>query len=426
MVEDIKFPKDWEIIKFKECADIRDGTHDTPQAVQIGYPLVTSKNLKNGRIDFSDTYSISQEDYIHINLRSKVDYGDILYAMIGTIGNPVLIEFQPSFAIKNVALFKPYNMQMGRFLKYYLECSFFTKKLEGVQNGSNQNFISLAAFRNIDIVLPTKKERDAISAVFSDIDNLITSLKKLIDKKKSIKQGAMQELLTGKRRLSGFDKIWEKKLFGEIFEFMPTNSLTREQMGTDGTVKNIHYGDILTRYGSYLDADDSAIPTITDENLISKYSNVGYVQSGDIIIADTAEDNTVGKAVEIINVKSKMLSGQHTMLCRPQEKFAERFLGYYMNSINFHNQMIPYITGIKVSSISKASLLFLEMYIPPIEEQAEIAQILTEMDIEIEHLERKVAKYHQIKQGMLHELLTGHIRLIDISEKELKVKIKKG
>lgn len=69
MVEDNQFPKDWERSKLKECADIRDGTHDTPQAVQIGYPLVTSKNLKNGRIDFSDTYNISHEDYKHINLR---------------------------------------------------------------------------------------------------------------------------------------------------------------------------------------------------------------------------------------------------------------------------------------------------------------------------------------------------------------------
>lgn len=218
----------------------------------------------------------------------------------------------------------------------------------------------------------------------------MTSLQKLIDKKKVIKQGTMQELLTGKRRLLGFDQIWEKKFFGDVFEFMPTNSLTREQMGAVGTVKNIHYGDILTRYGAYLDADDSTIPAIIDENLVGKYNNTAYVQSGDIIIADTAEDNTVGKAVELIHVKCRMLSGQHTMLCRPRGKFAERFLGYYINSVDFHDQMIPYITGIKVSSISKASLLSLEMYIPPVEEQTAIAQILTDMDNEIEQLEKNL------------------------------------
>lgn len=84
-------PVGWNIVAFSDCADIRDGTHDTPQPVLIGYPLVTSKNLKNGKIDLADTYNISAADYERINQRSVVQQGDILYSMIGTIGNPVLI-----------------------------------------------------------------------------------------------------------------------------------------------------------------------------------------------------------------------------------------------------------------------------------------------------------------------------------------------
>ena len=99
-------PVGWNIVAFSDCADIRDGTHDTPQPVLIGYPLVTSKNLKNGKIDLADTYNISAADYERINQRSVVQQGDILYSMIGTIGNPVLIEFQPKFAIKNVNVIK--------------------------------------------------------------------------------------------------------------------------------------------------------------------------------------------------------------------------------------------------------------------------------------------------------------------------------
>lgn len=169
-------PVGWNIVAFSDCADIRDGTHDTPQPVLIGYPLVTSKNLKNGKIDLADTYNISAADYERINQRSVVQQGDILYSMIGTIGNPVLIESQPKFAIKNVALFKPYDNSVGKYLKYYLESSCFLKEIKNSQNGSNQNFISLSAFRNMHIIIPNRDERMAISETLSDVDSLISAL----------------------------------------------------------------------------------------------------------------------------------------------------------------------------------------------------------------------------------------------------------
>lgn len=99
-------PHDWEVKTLGEICDVRDGTHDSPRYVKSGYPLVTSKNLTNGVIDFANIQYISKVDYDKINERSKADIGDVLYAMIGTIGNPVLITKEPNFAIKNVALFK--------------------------------------------------------------------------------------------------------------------------------------------------------------------------------------------------------------------------------------------------------------------------------------------------------------------------------
>lgn len=385
---------------------------------RLGAMSLSPSNIRDNRIYYSPATYISWEKYDE-SPEIKLEDGDVVLVKTGsTFGKTAYVEnlTWPTTLNPQMIVFKDIRMNK-RLFAYFMAFSRMQKQINASIVGGAIPTLSQEQIYHFSIEYPINRtEQNAIAKVLSDIDNLIVSIQKLINKKKSIKCSAMQELLTGKRRLAGFNGIWSKKYFGEIFEFMPTNALTREHMGTAGTVKNIHYGDILTKYGAWLDADDRTIPTITDENLIDKYSSANYVRSGDIIIADTAEDNTVGKAVEIINVNTRMLSGQHTILCRPQEKFAERFLGYYINSVDFHNQMIPYITGIKVSSISKASLVLLEMEIPSVEEQETIAQILSDMDEEIEQLEKKLAKYQQIKQGMMQELLTGHIRLLESTE----------
>ena len=263
----------------------------------------------------------------------------------------------------------------------------------------------------IEISLPPLAEQRRIAEALSDVDELIASLEKLIAKKKAIKQGAMQELLTGKRRLPGFSGEWKRKLFGDLFEICPNNAYTRDQLTIGGKIKNIHYGDILTKYGAYLDGSIANIPTLEKSLEKKKYADKAFVQGGDVIIADTAEDLTVGKAVEIVNVSGKILSGQHTFLCRPIIPFAPKYLGYYLNSAAFHDQVVPYVTGTKVSSINRSSLCSLTVIYPDIPEQSAIAEILSDTDKAILALEERLAKASQIKQGMMQQLLTGKIRL---------------
>lgn len=264
----------------------------------------------------------------------------------------------------------------------------------------------------IEIAVPPKPEQEAIAQSLTEIDDLISSLDKLIAKKNAVKQGAMQELLIGKRRLPGFSGEWETFVFGDLFDFIPNNAFTRAQMSDSGKVKNIHYGDILTKFGAYISADSKDIPYIGKEIDLSRFAEKCYLQSGDIIVADTAEDETVGKALEVINVERPVLAGQHTLLCRPKVCFAEKFLGYYLNAACYHDQLLPFIVGTKVSSVSKASIAQTKLVVPKYEEQQAIASILSDMDDEITELEHKLAKYRQIKQGMMQQLLTGKIRLV--------------
>lgn len=203
---------------------------------------------------------------------------------------------------------------------------------------------------------------------------------------------------------------WEVKSFSQIFDMYPNNTYPRDCMNDSrGVVRNIHYGDVLIKYPTIVDAEKCAIPYLNEDVKIKLQK---LVQSGDIIIADTAEDETVGKCVEIKNVgDNKIVAGLHTFFCRPTAPFAAGWLGYYINSTNYHNQLIPYITGIKVSSISRTSIQETKLLVPPIAEQRAIAEALSDVDGLIAALDKKIAKKRLLKQGAMQQLLTGKKRL---------------
>lgn len=205
---------------------------------------------------------------------------------------------------------------------------------------------------------------------------------------------------------------WEALSIRGNFDFFRNNTYSRDCLNlSKGDVQNIHYGDVLIKYGSLLDCEVENIPFINPDiqvNLVKR-----LVQTGDIIIADTAEDNTVGKATEVINVgKRNIVSGLHTIFVRPHfGLFVERFLGYFINSSTYHDQLLPYIVGTKVSSVSKASLQETYVLRPPLSEQHRIAAALSEVDALIVALKKLILKKRAIKQGAMQALLTGKYRL---------------
>ena len=159
----------WAEKRFKEILDVRDGTHDSPQYYEQGYPLVTSKNLKDGMITDKDIKFISKEDYEQINQRSKVDIGDILFAMIGTIGNPVVVTEEPKYAIKNVALMKNIGKADPFFVRYYLETKYVKDKMQTDAKGSTQKFVPLGYLRDFRIKLPNTDEQAEIVRILDDL-----------------------------------------------------------------------------------------------------------------------------------------------------------------------------------------------------------------------------------------------------------------
>lgn len=170
-------PESWKWCRLSDVIDVRDGTHDSPKYVPVGIPLVTSKNLVNGVIDYGNVKYITQEDADKINVRSMVDDDDILFAMIGSIGNPVLVKKDREFCIKNMALFKRFaNTDISmRYVYWFL---FYAQyKLKKEASGGVQSFISLSRFREYLIPLPPVAEQNRIVAKLEEILPLCERLK---------------------------------------------------------------------------------------------------------------------------------------------------------------------------------------------------------------------------------------------------------
>lgn len=208
-------------------------------------------------------------------------------------------------------------------------------------------------------------------------------------------------------------KDWGTIKFKDCFDILPNNTLSRANLNCDeGKVKNIHYGDILVKFGYILDCHEVSLPFVNFDAV--PQCGITVLKDGDIIIADTAEDNIVGKTIEIVNVgEGRIVSGLHTIPCRIKQKdmFASRWLGYFMNHNAYHNQILNFVTGIKVSSISKKAIADTVIVVPPLFEQTAIANALSDMDALIETLRQLIVKKKNILQGVMQELLTGKRRL---------------
>jgi type I restriction enzyme, S subunit len=211
-----ELPQGWEWVRLQEAYDVRDGTHDTPRYVESGIPLITSKNISGRYLDFGNVNYIAIEDHEIISQRSKVEFGDILFAMIGSIGNPTIVETDKQFSIKNVALFKYYNHDLvcRKYLWYYL-----TKVSLEMQNqalGGVQKFVSLSYLRNFIFPIPPLNEQKRIVKKVDALMTLCDDLERTVEQSKLESEMLMQAVL-----LEAFNAT-EKEV--NVIEFPTANS----------------------------------------------------------------------------------------------------------------------------------------------------------------------------------------------------------
>lgn len=205
-----------------------------------------------------------------------------------------------------------------------------------------------------------------------------------------------------KIRFKGFEGEWKEMQFEVAFEYQRNNSLSRAELSDEGIVANIHYGDVLIKYGECLDVSKDVLTYVKDKKISMALYKKGALRNGDVIFADAAEDNTVGKCTEVICEENVcIVSGLHTIACRPQVEFVERYLGYSLNSPSFHNQLLPHIQGTKISSISKNALSSTSISLPSLPEQRAIASYFTSLDAQIAASTSRLSSLKQIKAASL-------------------------
>lgn len=230
---------------------------------------------------------------------------------------------------------------------------------------------------SMGIYLPSLFEQEQIGAFFKLLDNLIT-----LHQRQSFSHSTPDISLSVQLIHPFYTSSWEQRKFDEVFDCtVPNNTLSRAELSYDeGTVLNVHYGDVLIKYGSVLDVQKDDIPRIPHR--CREDFNGALLQDGDVIIADTAEDETTGKACEIGNLQgSAIVSGLHTMVCRPRNRMALGYLGYYLNSNAYHHQLLPLMQGIKVLSLSRSNIQKTSVSYPiAVKEQQLIAYYFSQLD----------------------------------------------
>ena len=406
----------WEQRKLGDVLEvIKDGTHGTHQDAEDGPFLLSAKNIKNGVIIWDETdRKISEDEYEKIHSKFKLQNNDVLLTIVGSIGETAILKDISGITFqRSVAFIRPSEELSSEFLYSEIQTPKFQKELDCRKSTSAQPGIYLGDLSEIPFVYSKNEdEQKKIGEYFSNIDNLITLHQRKYDKLVNIKKSMLEKMFpkngsyVPEIRFRGFTDAWEQRKFDEVFDCtIPNNTLSRSELNYEsGSVRNIHYGDILIKYGSIVDVRNDEIPFATGKS--SDDFKGALLQDGDIIIADTAEDETTGKACEIGNSQGlDIVSGLHTMVCRPRNKMALGYLGYYLNSDAYHNQLLPLMQGIKVLSLSRTNVQKTMVCYPKRQsEQQLIADCFRNLDNLITLHQRKLEKLKNIKKSMLDKM----------------------
>ena len=367
------------LIKYGSVLDASD------QTIPYIVPRNESPNyvhLQDGDVVIADTAedeSVGKTTEMYNVLGSKIEAG------LHTIPCRPIIPFAP------------------KYLGYYMNTPCYHKQLIPLMQGIKVLSVSKGNISKTEISAPNSlEEQEKISSLLYLLDQRAAIQSKIIEALKKYKRGLSDSLFA---RISQSPGCKIVKL-GDAFELLQNNTFSREDLTSElSTVQNIHYGDVLIKYGAIVNIAENKPPYIKPDIELKKFSSTSYLCDGDIVFADTAEDYTVGKATEIAGANGlSVLSGLHTIPCRPLIKFHPMYLGYYFNSSLFRIQIYPLVQGTKVSSISKGELVKASVYVPTLEEQKKIALLLYSMDCRITKEERKSSDLITARKALLQQL----------------------
>lgn len=348
----------------------QNGFNGSSESFGSGIPLISVMDVLDDEFITHETVRGKARLNCEEASRYCVEYGDVLFQRSS--------ENQEDAGTSNVYLDQHVSSAFGGFvirgkkvgeynpifIKYLLGSPFIREQITHRAQGAQHINVSQDTLADVVLLMPSMREQEAAGLVFLHLDNLIT--------------------LHQRKRCNGpftHPLVWEQRKLGDCFDFLQNNTLSRADLNSEsGGARNIHYGDILIKFGDCLGLDSGKLPFADDKSILSKYAN-STLRIGDVIFADTAEDESAGKCVELVKLPNEpIISGLHTIPARPKFPFGSGYLGHYLNAPAYHDQLLPLLQGIKVVSISKTALQDTQICFPTALEQSAIGASLNALD----------------------------------------------
>ena len=388
---------DWPYTELKEVKDVRDGTHSSPKYVDNGYPLVTSKNLTDSGLNLDDVSLISELDYNEINKRSKVEVGDILLGLIGTIGKPVLVETE-GFAIKNVGLIKNGGQIQNQFLLQYLKTNLFNKYIQIEMAGNTQKFLGLETLRNTKVPVPSPEEQSAIGFLFRNLDDLLASYKDNLANYQSLKATMLFKMFpkagqtVPEIRLDGFEGEWEKGTIGEFGSFYYGKSAPKWSVTDDATTPCVRYGELYTKFSTKIDKIYS-YTSIPKENLKLSSGN-------EVLVPRVGEDPLDFANCSWLSLKGVAIGEMISVYNTPNNPL---FIAYYFNA-KMKKEFAKRVEGGSVANLYYTYLENISISVPSLPEQQAIGAYFSNLDNLINSYQEKISQLEILKKKLLQEM----------------------
>lgn len=413
-------PNNWTWALSEEvCSSVRDGTHDTPKYVDVGIPLITSKNLKTGELNFTTAKFISLEDHEQISVRSGVEDGDILYAMIGTIGHPVVVSNNFTFSIKNIGLFKQNrNIIKPEYLKYWLSCSLYEELLESQKliKGTTQKFIPLKNLRSLPVPLPPLNEQYRI---VKKIETLTTHSRKarealdaippLLDQfRQSVLAAAFRGDLTVDWQIENPDMDWHPTVLGKVLSEKPRNGFSPK--GVDYPTKVKSFTLSATTSGvfkpEYIKYVDEEIPN--DSYL--------WLEPGDVLVQRANTLEYVGTSAIYSEKKGEFIYPDLVMKLKAKpECLDHKFLHYFLSFRQTRAYFKANATGTagNMPKINQKIVISTPINLPCIEEQKVIVNRIEKLFNTIQSIESNliygIAESERLNRSILAKAFRGEL-----------------
>jgi len=406
-------PEDWEVAALGSIAPIVTGnTPPTRDPANYGdeFLFVSPADMGGTKYVSRTEKMLSRKGF---SMSRPFPAGSILFVCIGSTIGKCGIASERLTSNQQINAILPSAGMSSDFLYYAV--SAVAARVRALAGEQAVPIVNKRQFSETSVAFPSATvEQEAIAEALSDADAFIESLERILAKKRQIKQGAMQDLLTCKKRLPGFRGEWELTPLSDLFVFSGGFTASREQLSSEGYCY-LHYGDIHTSKKSFVDvrSEYQDIPKLNAP--LQRISPVSLLDDGDIVFVDASEDDEgTSKHIVVINPDSiPFIAGLHTIVGKCKTNALDhQYRRYCFQTAAIKAQFRFFAVGTKVSGISKTNIAKITLPVPKVPEQTAIAAILSDMDAEITAVEDKLTKARNLKQGMMQELLTGRTRLV--------------